>query len=621
VGAVAARLAGTVLLVSVSDPGLLHAVDTRRGSGDVGKEAPEEAPISPRVSAASRGLQSRPRVGSSLDLAYGNALLCHVFAVRRLWVIGSVCCILVGATSASAATELVVTGKGWGHGVGMSQWGAYGYARHGWSWQRILAHYYPGTTLAVASVQQVRVLLGSGQPRASITCAGGIHVGDRSGRGYSLPAGTYGFGAGLMLPVAHKRVSVEVGLHHRERYTLVPVKRALRSPLVFDCPSAPLGWNGRAYHGLLVVRRIGMKLSIVNAVALDDYVSGVVGGEMPHNWSLAALEAQAVASRSYALATLKPSKHFDLFSDARSQVYGGIAYETPGIDFAVRRTAGRVLMWNSQVATTFFFSTSGGRTADIREVWPKAADVPYLHSVDDPYDAASPHHAWGPFTFDAGRLAQRLHLRAGPVRVRRTASGRVASVRVGTSVIDGNTFSRDLGLSSTWFDIGRLSLTAGPERIVYGAKVGIDARADDVRGAVLQRRVGAGAWRTLAHVNGTRSVTVEPQGQTLYRLSARGIVGPVVAIAVAPALHVVPVRRDLLTGDVEPVSRATVTVWRKIPSGWKVVARPQLDPQGQFSAPLRLRPGDYRVDVAASSRFAAADARLDVTPRLLASLH
>jgi hypothetical protein len=447
-----------------------------------------------------------------------------------------------------------------------------------------------------------------------------MRVSDRSGRSYSLPAGTYGFGAGLKLPVARKRVHVRNGLQHRERYAVVPVRRALRSPLVFDCPTAPLGWNGRAYHGLLVVRRNGTKLSIVNSVPLDAYVSGVVGGEMPHNWNLAALEAQAVASRSYALATLKPSKHFDLHSDNRSQVYGGIAYETPGIDFAVRRTAGRVLTWHGHVATTFFFSTSGGRTANVRDVWPTVTDVPYLHSVDDPYDAASPHHTWGPFTFDAARLAHRLHVPAGPVSVRRTASGRVGSVRVGPTVIDANTFSRDLGLSSTWFDIGRLSLTAGHDRIVFGAKLGLGARADGVPGTVLQRRIGAGTWRTLAHVNGARSVTVEPQGRTLYRLKAGRTVGPVVAVAVAPTLHVVPAGRDLLTGEIEPVSRGAVTVWRKISSGWKVVAHPQIDPHGQFRAPLHLRPGAYRVEVAGSSRFAAADARLGVTPRLLASL-
>src|SRR5436853_1458700 len=133
-----------------------------------------------------------------------NALPCRVFAVRRQWVIAVVCSALVGAAPAAAATRLVITGKGWGHGVGMSQWGAYGYARHGWSWQRILAHYYPGTTLASAPIQRVRVLLGSGQPHASIGCAGGIRVSDRTGRSYSLRPGSYELGAGLKLPVGHK---------------------------------------------------------------------------------------------------------------------------------------------------------------------------------------------------------------------------------------------------------------------------------------------------------------------------------------------------------------------------------------------------------------------------------
>jgi hypothetical protein len=121
-------------------------------------------------------------------------------------------------------------------------------------------------------------------------------------------------------------------------------------------------------------------------------------------------------------------------------------------------------------------------------------------------------------------------------------------------------------------------------------------------------------------VNGARSVTVEPQGRTLYRLRAGTIVGPVVAVAVAPTLHVVPAGRDLLTGDVEPVSRGAVTVWRKISSSWKLVAHPQVDQDGQFRAPLRLHPGAYRVEVAGSGRFAAAEARVGVTRRLLAHL-
>jgi stage II sporulation protein D len=527
---------------------------------------------------------------------------------------------LVGVVPAAAATELVVNGKGWGHGVGMSQWGAYGYAQHGWSWRRILAHYYVGTQVAAAPVSRVRVLLGEAQPRVSIACAGAIRVSDRSGRGYTLAPGKYAFGPGLKLPVGHKRLKVSGGQQHRERFVVLTTRRALRSPLVFDCPSAPLAWDGHAYHGALVVRRGAKELSVVNSLRLDDYVRGVVGGEMPHRWSIAALEAQAVAARSYALATLKPGKKFDLFSDTRSQVYGGIGYETPKTNLAVARTADQVLTWNGHVATAFFFSTSGGRTADVREVWPKLGDVPYLRSVPDPYDTRSPHHAWGPITFDATRLAKRLHVPPGPVTVEQTDAGRVTTVRIGSRRIDGNTFRSELGLASTWFQVGDLSLTGDHRQIVFGAKLGLAARADGLGRARLQRRIGAGAWKTLKRLDGSAHVTVEPRGQTLYRLSAGAVTGPVVGIAVAPRLHVDAAAAQLLTGAVAPISRGAATVWLKGAGGWKVVAHPQIDPMGQFSTQLRLRPGAYRITVAGDGRYATATANLRVTARLLASL-
>jgi len=548
-----------------------------------------------------------------------NAVRWRVF-VRGRVVIAAVVSGLVGVAPAAAATELVVSGKGWGHGVGMSQWGAYGYAKHGWSWKRILAHYYSGTQVAPAPVSRVRVLLGVAQPSASIACAGAIRVSDRTGRGYALAPGAYAFGPGLRLPVGHKRLQISGGQQHRERFTVVTTRRTLRSPLVFDCPSAPLVWDGHAYHGLLVVRRDGKKLSVVNSLRLDDYVRGVVGGEMPHRWSIAALEAQAVAARSYALATLKPGKKFDLFSDTRSQVYGGIAYETPKTNLAVSHTAGDVLTWNGRVATTFFFSTSGVRTADVSEVWPTLGDVPYLRSVPDPYDTRSPHHVWGPITFDATRVAKRLHVPPGAVSVERTVAGRVATVRIGSRRIDGNTFRSELGLASTWFQVGDLSLTGNRRQIVYGGKLGLDVRADGLGRARLQRRIGAGVWRTLKLVDGAGHITVEPQGQTLYRLSADGVTGPVVGVAVAPRLHVTAAGPQLLTGAIAPLSRGAVTVWLKAAGGWKVVAHPQVDPTGRFNTSLRLRPGGYRITVAGDGRYAAATASVHVTSRLLSLL-
>jgi stage II sporulation protein D len=135
---------------------------------------------------------------------------------------------------------------------------------------------------------------------------------------------------------------------------------------------------------------------LVNVVGLDDYLLGVVPREMPASWgddSLAALVAQAVAARSYALATLKPTANYDLFDDDRSQVYGGVAAEDPRTTRAVQSTRGTVLTYDGAVITAFFFSTSGGRTEDVQNVF-RSGPRPYLVSVPDPYDRISPYHDW-----------------------------------------------------------------------------------------------------------------------------------------------------------------------------------------------------------------------------------
>jgi stage II sporulation protein D len=521
---------------------------------------------------------------------------------------------LVLVAPASGATKLVVTGHGWGHGVGMSQWGARGFAQHGWSYERILAHYYPGTQLAETPVSHVRVLLATAQPKVAVACPGTLRVSDATGRTYSLPPASYAVNAALKLPVAHKRVRVAGKRHaHHESNTVVPVQRALRSPLVFDCPSAPLTWNGRAYHGLLVVRG-GKRLSVVNSVDLDDYVRGVVGGEMPHNWGLAALEAQAVAARSYALATLHPNRHFDLFSDTRSQVYGGIAYETPQTNFAVQRTALKVLTWHGAVALTFFFSTSGGRTADVREVWPQYGDIPYLRSVSDPYDTASPHHAWQVVLSGAKLPA------AGALTVVHAPDGRVTSVVIGNRRLSGAAFRRTLGLQSTWFDVGELTLTSARSLVRYGDRLTLRAQVAGVPGARLERRIGFGGWKRLKAVTGRETITVEPQADTIYRLSVAGFTGPEVPVDVAPQLDVTPAGADVLAGQIEPATHGAISVWRQVASGWRLVAHPRLDARGAFHTPLHLQPGTYRVQIADDGRFASATRDVHITSRLLAAL-
>lgn len=499
------------------------------------------------------------------------------------------------AGTGRAATVVVVSGRGWGHGVGMSQWGARGYALHHWDWQRILAHYYPGTTVSDTANVTVRVLLAASQPSVTIACASGMRVGDATGRTFHLPPKTYGLGPGLLV--------------HGHR---------LESPAAFYCDGGPLLWDGRAYHGVLVVSSGSGRLAVVNAVDLEDYVRGVIGAEMPHRWPFSALEAQAVASRSYALATLHPTKRFDLFADDRSQMYGGMGAETTGTIYAATQTEGKILTYGGRVATTYFFSTSGGRTADVRDVWPKLGDIPYLRSVPDPYDAASPVHTWSR-SLSAQLLAARLGVPFAAIHVVHNGSGRVTAVQIGNVSLSGLQMMQLLRLRSTWFSLGELTLTSSRSSVVFGRRTELAAGAQGVGGASLQELTPSG-WMTLRRVRSSR-VAVAPRAYTIYRLTAGRIRGPEVAVAVAPRVRAHPESMTLLAGQIQPRPNGEVTVWRFEAGGWRLVARPYLNALGMFRAPLRIRPGGYRIEVAGDGRLAPATRNLRVTSRLLASLH
>ena len=135
-------------------------------------------------------------------------------------------------------------------------------------------------------------------------------------------------------------------------------------------------------------------MSAINALNIEDYVRGVVAGEMPSGWPQEALRAQAVAARTYALATTKDGDGFDQYADTRSQVYNGIAGETAPTNAAVAATAGEIVTFQGKPIVTYYFSTSGGRTENIENVFLGAAPQPYLVSVDDPYDGGAPRHRW-----------------------------------------------------------------------------------------------------------------------------------------------------------------------------------------------------------------------------------
>ena len=135
------------------------------------------------------------------------------------------------------------------------------------------------------------------------------------------------------------------------------------------------------------LRRDGGVLTTVNRVPLERYVASVVAAEMPADWPYAALRAQAVAARSYAVATRR-SGRFDAYPDTRDQVYGPVERERPRATRATHATRSRVVRYGERVAVAYFSSSSGGRTATPRSAWGASVRLPYLRSVRDPYDGA-----------------------------------------------------------------------------------------------------------------------------------------------------------------------------------------------------------------------------------------
>jgi stage II sporulation protein D len=208
-------------------------------------------------------------------------------------------------------------------------------------------------------------------------------------------------------------------------------------------------------------------------------VQGVVPGEMPPIWLAAALKVQAVAARSYALATDAGGPLFDQYPDTRSQAYHGMSVEQATTNAAVRATAGQVVLSGGAIATTYYFSTSGGRTENVENVFYGAAPAPYLKSVKDPYDGGSPRHTWR-FRFTRSQLQAKLgSLCSGSFKVikivKRGVSPRVVSAdvvcarsRVRTN---GAALRARLGLYDTWFSVTKATSSAGRARSTGSPKV------------------------------------------------------------------------------------------------------------------------------------------------------
>jgi len=376
---------------------------------------------------------------------------------------GAVLTMLVAAGPAgawSSDSDFLINGHGWGHGIGMSQWGCYGYAKHGWAYKAILKHYYTGITFGDAANIDIRVRLRSGLSAVKVSCPS-AYTARGTGGPLEIPAGatattTYGDGSYRVVAAGvHKDFSSPV--------TFTPSSGALRILTATD-----LGDTG-PYRGVVRVVRSGGSLMMINSVPLESYLRGSVPHEVPPSWPAEALKAAACAARAFALGSRKPSEPWDVYCDVRSQAYVGIGIEDPRTDDAVKATAGVVPTYQGKAILAVYFSCSGGHTENIEDGWPGAAPIPYLRGVDDPYDSYGSLHDWGPLRRTAAQLGGPLGAK-GSLRavytVKRGSSPRIVKAALigsgGVKFMDGNELRMKIGLNSTWAAFTSMSISPAP---------------------------------------------------------------------------------------------------------------------------------------------------------------
>jgi peptidoglycan hydrolase-like amidase len=331
-------------------------------------------------------------------------------------------------------------GHGWGHGVGLGQWGAKGMALAGLNYRFIDQHFYSGATWASLDTANtpihVAVLWGNATYHVvpsgpAQLIAGGRVTGLAPGQTVSLaPSG---------------------GLQK-----VVPTSTSTRMTVY--------GPSGRyhAYRGTIVAQPSGGLLYIINVLPIEDYLRGL--GEVPSSWPLEAIKAQIVAARCYALTHMGSTSLYDVDDTTQFQVYRGIDSESGSQNAAVDQTAGQVLMYGGRVIEAFFSASDGGHTANVSDVFGGSlATYPYLRGVVDPWDIVAPRHTWytavysyaalEPVYFSSADVATYGHLKGFDLR------DRDASDRLNTVGLIGSRGIKRIGVSAFLHAFNRSRLT------------------------------------------------------------------------------------------------------------------------------------------------------------------
>jgi SpoIID/LytB domain protein len=360
--------------------------------------------------------------------------------------------LLAVASSARGSVNWVVRGHGFGHGVGVSQYGAYGYALHGKDYRFILAHYYRGSTIGqIEGAKIVRVLLD-------------ISPGDI---GFSAATSACGVALDPARSYAAHRDGTHVKLRSPGGRPLADCGTKLRADGKGKVAIAGAGTYRGVLEAVPTESEAG-SLNVINALPVEQYVKGVVPNESPPSWPAAELRAQAVESRSFALTAGVGGNGFDLYDDTRSQVYDGLSSETATTNAATEATRGQVVTYGGKIAETYFSACSGGYTESVQNVFFGPA-IPYLTGVPDPYDYYCPLHDWtlkfsGPEI--SAKLGAYLDGRLKQVVItKRGVSPRIVAAKLigtgGVTTVSGEQLEAALGAYSTWMSFRKVAGQAG----------------------------------------------------------------------------------------------------------------------------------------------------------------
>lgn len=446
--------------------------------------------------------------------------------MRKLLLATTLLSLAVPVT-ADGATRWLMKGGGWGHGLGLSQYGAYGQALEGRGYRKILHHYYRDTQLGQAG-GRVRVLLLASV--SSSTFGGANKVGSqtvRPGRNYTVTR------SGSHIVVRSQRG-----------------KRIARSSGVLRVsgPEGLVTVAGKGVYRDVIEYRPGLSggVTAVNRVELENYIRGVVPNESPGSWPIEALKAQAVAARSYALGTNSNNAVFDHYDTVASQVYGGYSSEQARTNRAVTKTSGEVLRHDGKVIVAYFHSTSGGHTENNENIFTGSTPLPYIRGVPDPWDKTSPYHNWRA-TYSARSIGSALGVgRLRSVNItKRGVSGRIVWAKFrgsgGSTRLHGwNGIRARLTLRDAPSTIKSISASGSTARAAV-AGAGSRATSHDIAGTVwparageaivVERRTDAG-WTRVAkgHVRRSGRYRIALEDAGMYRVIAGGDPGPRVRV-------------------------------------------------------------------------------------------